>query len=192
MSVGLQKHWYQQPRSVERLPLASLTCAGALLLGVVLASSQTTISSTSSREPGLSAVTTGSAAAVAEAAPRFGENGGDKKSDAKIAPTEKATEKSKEKTKADGERQREGVEIVEQAGAFKVTGDRVLFVTAGEPSRSFVVLENLSLERIAREMDEGAETAEWTVSGSVTEFKGANYLIITHAVQKNGRSESKK
>ncbi len=76
---------------------------------------------------------------------------------------------------------REGTTLVEQAGVFQTAGDRVTFLTS-DGQRRFVVLENLQLERILRAVGESLTPPQWTVSATVTEFCGANYLFVDRAV----------
>ncbi len=76
---------------------------------------------------------------------------------------------------------REGTMLVEQAGVFQTAGDRVTFLTS-DGQRRFVVLENLQLERISRAVGDNLTPPQWTVSGMVTEFCGANYLFVDRAV----------
>jgi hypothetical protein len=44
------------------------------------------------------------------------------------------------------------------------------------------VLENLQLERILRTLAESRAQRQCIVSGVITEFRGANYLLVTKAV----------
>lgn len=81
------------------------------------------------------------------------------------------------------ERAREGSQLAEEVGSFEFVGDRVAFVPAGSRD-SFRVLENLALERIVRELGDGRTQQAWIVNGTWTEFKGANYLLVTKAVVK--------
>jgi hypothetical protein len=80
-----------------------------------------------------------------------------------------------------GERLREGTQLVDQAGKFEFAGDRVAFFPNGS-SDSYRVLENLALERISRILNEGRGKQAWILSGTLTEFRGSNYLLITKAV----------
>jgi hypothetical protein len=52
-------------------------------------------------------------------------------------------------------------------------------------NRRFTTLENLNLERVARVISDSPDTLEWTVSGTITEFQGANYLLLSRAVLKS-------
>jgi len=76
---------------------------------------------------------------------------------------------------------REGTALVEQVGVFQTAGDRVTLLTS-DGQRRFVVLENLQLERILRAVGDSLTPPDWTVSGMVTEFCGANYLLVERAV----------
>jgi hypothetical protein len=79
-------------------------------------------------------------------------------------------------------RLREG-EAVELAGRMELSGDRAIFHSdAGHPPLR--LLENLALERIARILGESSEERVWVVSGVITEYRGANYLLVTKAVQR--------
>jgi hypothetical protein len=73
--------------------------------------------------------------------------------------------------------------LTDVAGEFQSTGDRILFQPRDRKS-GLLVLENLALERVARALEEIREPGLWSVSGTVTEFRGANYLLITRAVLK--------
>jgi len=89
---------------------------------------------------------------------------------------------------ADENRLREGANIHDRIGRFEFTGDRVTFypVDSGEPLRA---LENLSLERIARVLEETRGQREWSVSGTVTEYQGSNFILVTRAVVRAKGSE---
>jgi hypothetical protein len=112
------------------------------------------------------------------------------------APTSNATENDTNPTAlpADDDRSaspqanlrvREGTEIVNQLGYFRITGGRVLFSTA-DGKRRFVGLENLNLERVARAIAGSPQTLQWDVTGTITEYRGANFLLVRRAVLKRG------
>ena len=82
---------------------------------------------------------------------------------------------------------REGTKIVDRLGHFRTTGDRMTFFTA-DGSRHFVALENLNLERIARTIEEDSAQLEWSVTGTVTEYRGANFLSVQCAILKGERA----
>ena len=68
-------------------------------------------------------------------------------------------------------RVREGTQI-EATGYFRATGDRVTFYSEGGKTR-YRSLENLTLERISRAIEDNPGQLEWTVSGLATEYRGA-------------------
>ncbi len=84
-------------------------------------------------------------------------------------------------------RVREGTELNNVLGYFTVTGSRVTFVT-GDNGTRFAGLENLNLERISRMISKAPKQMDWEVSGEVTEYRGANYLLVSRAVLKTGSS----
>jgi hypothetical protein len=83
--------------------------------------------------------------------------------------------------RGNGDRQREGTRLTDVSGRFEIAGDRVTFFPAAS-RESYRLLENLSLERVAQVLSESRLRQEWTVSGTLTEFRGANYLLLTKAV----------
>ena len=80
------------------------------------------------------------------------------------------------------DRLREGTRLTEELGVFQSSGDRVAFLPGGNSKDSYRVLENLALQRVSVALDEGRGQGQWVVSGVITEFRGANYLLITKAV----------
>lgn len=81
-----------------------------------------------------------------------------------------------------GERLREGTRLVDVVGTFQAIGaDGITFSPRGSKD-SYRVLENLALERIGRAMDETRGARQWVVSGLITEYRGANYLLVSKAV----------
>jgi hypothetical protein len=80
------------------------------------------------------------------------------------------------------DRLREGTRLIDVVGAFQsVGGDSVSFSPGGNKD-SFRVLENLALERVSRTLDENRGTRQWVVSGTITEYRGSNYLLLTKVV----------
>ena len=94
-----------------------------------------------------------------------------------------------DRAKQDG-RLREGSRLVEVPGEFHDTGDRIIFQPS-EMSTSFQTLENLALERISRALDTPTPRL-WSVTGTVTEFRNANYLFVTRAVLKAKKPAAKR
>ena len=85
------------------------------------------------------------------------------------------------------DRLREGARLTDATGSFGFAGDRIAFHPDGS-SDSFRVLENLALERISRVLSEGRGPSSWTVSGTVMEYRGANYLLVQKAVIRSDES----
>jgi hypothetical protein len=82
-----------------------------------------------------------------------------------------------------GTRVREGT-VLDTTGYFKVSGDRALFTTADGTAR-YTGLENLNLERVAIAVSENPDQLLWNVTGTVTEYRGTNYLLVTRALLKS-------
>jgi hypothetical protein len=81
------------------------------------------------------------------------------------------------------ERLREGTRLSDVPGTFQsVGGDSISFSPGNGSKDSYKVLANLALERISRTLDENRGAKQWIVSGVITEFRGANYLLVTKAV----------
>jgi hypothetical protein len=90
-----------------------------------------------------------------------------------------AEEAKAEKTE---KRVREGTKI-ETTGYFRSTGDRVTFYS-DEGKVRYRGLENLMLERIGRAIEDNPGQLEWSVAGIVTEYRGANFILVMHATLK--------
>ena len=94
-----------------------------------------------------------------------------------------AMRRAGENDRASGERQREGTRLTDVGGRFELAGDRITFHSASG-RESYRLLENLALERVGQVLSESRAKQDWTVSGTLTEFRGANYLLLTKAVIK--------
>ncbi len=70
-------------------------------------------------------------------------------------------------------------------GHFKQNGETLSFID--DEGRELGGLPNLNLERIARMLKsvEEPESVSWSVSGTVTEFSGRNFLLVSRAVYKS-------
>ncbi len=77
---------------------------------------------------------------------------------------------------------REGERITNQTGEFRGTGDGIVFHP--QEGGTVNVLENLALERVAKVLQETRGRREWSVSGIITEYRGANFLLISRAALK--------
>lgn len=90
-------------------------------------------------------------------------------------------------------RQREGTRLSNQQGYFRGSGDGLTFHLRNSEEK-YAALENLALERIGKVMSDRHDHPDqlnWNVSGFFTEYRGGNYLFITHAVlesKNRGRS----
>ena len=120
---------------------------------------------------------------LAAVAPKKPTNGGKTQNGAKSDRFEKGKQ-----------REREGSEMRVVRGIFKRTGDRFAFCPTREGKqvgRAYPILENLALERINRIYSEGGQGRFWTISGTLTEYGGANYLLISRATLLRKRSSKK-
>lgn len=75
-------------------------------------------------------------------------------------------------------RQREGTVVRDLEGVFENSGERISFRSSEGGSR-YVVLENLCLDRVERLIAERGAALTWSVDGTLTECRGANYLLLT-------------
>lgn len=74
---------------------------------------------------------------------------------------------------------REGTELRDEPGRFLSVGNRQTFVSAD--GASYVVLENLNLERVVKIVAASPDAVDWFISGKISEYQGANYLLISRA-----------
>ena len=86
---------------------------------------------------------------------------------------------------------REGTRLKDVSGRFRLSGDRVTFRPDSKDERKLVVLENLLLDRITS-ADDFNSKRKWLVSGIVTQYRGTNYLLLTHAVARSDASQSRR
>ncbi|MBX7168356.1 MAG: hypothetical protein K1X74_18620 [Pirellulales bacterium] len=85
---------------------------------------------------------------------------------------------------------REGSQVDDIRGNFRHVGERLVFQPQDE-IRPLVILENLNAERVTKTLQEaGKSSLPWSVSGTVTEFRGDNYLLLSRAVLKSGPAGS--
>ena len=80
------------------------------------------------------------------------------------------------------DRMREGTRLTDELGVFQLSGDRIAFLPGGVNKDSYRVLENLALQRISIALNDDRGQGQWLVSGIITEYRGANYLLITKVV----------
>ena len=81
------------------------------------------------------------------------------------------------------QRLREGSALTDVLGYFELTADGATFRSLDGKAR-LVGLQNLNLQRIAEAVREHPDRLEWVVSGTVTEYRGANFLLIKRALLK--------
>lgn len=77
---------------------------------------------------------------------------------------------------------REGTQLQDEPGRFVVSGSQATFVAAD--GASYIGLPNLNLERVEKITASSPGSGEWLVTGTVTEYQGANYLLISRARRK--------
>lgn len=103
-----------------------------------------------------------------------------------VNPETASLEASRQRPRS--ERLREGTELKDVQGYFRFVEDRVVFFRSNGDAR-YIGLENLNLERIVKEITNNPTQLEWNVFGTVTEYQGANYLLIRRAVLSRSNSD---
>jgi len=80
---------------------------------------------------------------------------------------------------------REGTQLRDRRGRFEAAGAAADFVD--DDGMRFGGLKNLNLQRVSQVLrnSRSSDNLEWTVSGTVTEFGGRNYLLITRVVRRS-------
>jgi|GEM_PF-1693145 len=78
-------------------------------------------------------------------------------------------------------RLREGTTLEAMTGTLRPAGDRYMFFSEDGKHR-LVVLENLALERLLRVQSAYAGNVFWKVWGTVTEFRGQNFLLLKRSL----------
>ncbi len=156
MSVNLVKQWFPQLlTALDRAPMAGLLCAAAILFGVTLAWTRSAAMSNT----GKTILETGVPGYAYDTADKFQDN-----------------------NKMPG--LREGGKIDNQAGYFQASGNRLAFVSADD-KRTFIALENRNLERVDQAIAENDKRLEWIVSGTISEYRGENFLFVNRAELKS-------
>jgi hypothetical protein len=83
-------------------------------------------------------------------------------------------------------RLREGTTITDRPGYFSLDGQTATF-SSEDGQHHFGGLPNLNLERIVRTVRQRPEQLIWSVSGTVTEYHGTNFLLVSRAILKSKR-----
>jgi hypothetical protein len=152
MAVNQVKQWFPQLlTALDRAPMAGLLCAAALLFGVTMAWTRT-------------------AAAPSNSMTAY-ESGG-------FSKTYDSVDKSLGND--DKSRLREGGEIIDQAGYFRTSGGRLTFESVDKKTR-LIALENRNLEKVIQSGADDGNQVEWVVSGTISEYCGANFLLLSRA-----------
>ena len=80
------------------------------------------------------------------------------------------------------ERLREGTKLIDVTGTFQAAGaDSVSFLVNGN-KESYRVLQNLTLQRVSFALEDNRALRQWIISGTITEYRGTNFLLLTKAV----------
>ncbi|PQO29380.1 hypothetical protein DTL21_25275 [Bremerella cremea] len=85
-------------------------------------------------------------------------------------------------------RLREGAEIVDQIGSFEWIGDRLSF-SPEEGDHVFKILENRMMERVVQTQETSTGKLVWVVTGTITEYRGSNYLLMKHVILDGKRND---
>jgi hypothetical protein len=76
-----------------------------------------------------------------------------------------------------GTKQREGTRVSGLVGDFKETGRRWTFHSETS-DLTYRILENQSLERITKAIQEDPQDRHWKIAGELTEYLDENFLLI--------------
>ena len=77
-------------------------------------------------------------------------------------------------------RWREGTRLHQVQGIFSTNGDRLQF-TSTDGKVQIITTENLLAERVLRSIQESSDALAWTIQGTMTEYKGVNFLTLNYA-----------
>ena len=78
------------------------------------------------------------------------------------------------------QRIREGEVIRDEHAKVKSDGLRYTIILS-KGHQKYIVLENLALERISDYLAKSGGDSTWLIEGTVTEFQGSNYIMLTRA-----------
>ncbi|PQO38471.1 hypothetical protein [Blastopirellula marina] len=85
-------------------------------------------------------------------------------------------------------RLREGAEIVDEPGTFEWIGDRLSF-SPEKGDHVFKILENRMMERVVQTQESSTGKLVWVVTGTITEYRGSNYLLMKHVILDGKRND---
>ena len=83
-----------------------------------------------------------------------------------------------------GQLKREGSQLIDVFGYFRMTGDRATFYPL-ESQAGYAGLENLNLDRVTLMITNNTDQLTWQVSGTITEYHGLNYILVSKAILKH-------
>jgi len=89
------------------------------------------------------------------------------------------------------DRLREGTKLTNEKGMFEFdsAGEHAVFVLAN--GRKIRCLENLNLDRVWQVVHVNPDRLEWSIQGTVTEYRGANYLLVNQSLLLTRRSNNR-
>lgn len=85
-------------------------------------------------------------------------------------------------------RLREGAKVVDASGTFEWVGDRLSFRGDSEEI-SLKLLENRMMERVVQTQENSTGELVWIVTGTITEYRGSNFLLLSHVILKGKRHD---
>ncbi len=77
-------------------------------------------------------------------------------------------------------RWREGTRLHQVQGTFATNGERLQFTTS-DGKVQILATENLLADRVLRSIQESSDPLAWTIQGTMTEYKGTNFLTLNYA-----------
>lgn len=78
---------------------------------------------------------------------------------------------------------REGTELEDLQGNFRIVGDRLIFVETTTNPRTFRCLENLALQRVYQAIVDEDREKNWIAQGRITEYRNENFLLLERVVR---------
>jgi hypothetical protein len=73
---------------------------------------------------------------------------------------------------------REGTRIESSVCECRSDGNRLSIKLDNNESRSLIALENLAAQRVLQAATEDSKDSSWSITGTVTEFQGRNYILL--------------
>lgn len=83
---------------------------------------------------------------------------------------------------------REGTQLRDEPGRMIAAGGQITFRAAD--GASYISLQNLNLQRVGAIILGSPDSVEWLISGTVTEYQGSNYLLITRARRRMPKAQT--